>query len=97
MTNTFGGPLEPGRRPAAPLPTTAVRAWFVVGRGAAGLRPGTSQPTVATDASLSLILRFTQDDTSGPLSHGMRWLSLMRYSGKASRKRVRCFSTSIHA
>src|SRR5579884_2265784 len=34
----------PGRRPAAPLPTTQVRDWCVVGRGAAGLRPGTRGP-----------------------------------------------------
>jgi len=47
MTNTFGGPLVPGRRPAAPLPTTQGRHWCVVGRGAAGLRPGTpaNQPS----------------------------------------------------
>src|SRR5579883_726872 len=44
MTNTFGGPLEPGRRPAAPLPTTNQWRPCVVGRGAAGLRPGSRVP-----------------------------------------------------
>ncbi len=34
----------PGRRPAVPLPTTEVRDWFVVGRGTAGLCPGTRGP-----------------------------------------------------
>jgi len=66
MTNTFGGPLVPGRRSAAPLPTTEVRDWFVVGRGAAGLRPGNppNQPSPQ-------MLRCAQHDMSRPLSHGM--------------------------
>src|SRR5579884_4066777 len=66
MTNTSGGPLVPGRRPAAPLPTTNQSRPCVVGRGAAGLRPGNhpNQPSPR-------MLRCAQHDTREGLFYGM--------------------------
>src|SRR5579884_822054 len=66
----------PGRRPAAPLPTTNQWRTCVVGRGAAGLSPGSRGPPnvfVMACQRVFLMPCFAAAlyDTSRPLSHGI--------------------------